>query len=98
MDDGKSPNDGGLSRKQSVPSFIRYCRYTDGLSSIVEGLKSSLERLGLDYVDIVYAHRPDENGELPHSWICFYSLVRRAVAIEETVRAFNWVIEKGWVP
>ncbi|RPA85139.1 Aldo/keto reductase [Ascobolus immersus RN42] len=46
---------------------------------IIEGTKASLERLGLDYVDIIYAHRPD-----------------RETPIEETVRAFNWVIEKGW--
>ncbi|MBE3042010.1 aldo/keto reductase, partial [Candidatus Bathyarchaeota archaeon] len=26
---------------------------------IVEGLEASLGRLGLKYVDIVYAHRPD---------------------------------------
>lgn len=26
---------------------------------IIEGLKASLERLGVDYVDIVFAHRPD---------------------------------------
>lgn len=45
---------------------------------IIEGLKASLERLQLDYVDIVYAHRPD-----------------RDTPMEETVRAFNHVIEKG---
>ena len=33
----------------------------------------------MDYVDVVYAHRPD-----PH------------VPVEEVVRAFNWVINKGW--
>jgi aryl-alcohol dehydrogenase-like predicted oxidoreductase len=39
-----------------------------------------LKRLDLDYVDIVYAHRPD-----------------RLTPMEETVRAFNHVIEqKGW--
>lgn len=34
---------------------------TRGLSRkhVVEGLKSSLKRLQLDYVDIVFAHRPD---------------------------------------
>jgi len=34
---------------------------TRGLSKkhVVEGLKSSLKRLQLDYVDIVFAHRPD---------------------------------------
>lgn len=45
---------------------------------IVEGLSASLARLGLDYVDIVYAHRPDP-----------------VVPIEETVRAFNHVLDKG---
>jgi aryl-alcohol dehydrogenase-like predicted oxidoreductase len=39
-----------------------------------------LKRLDLEYVDIVYAHRPD-----------------RLTPMEETVRAFNHVIEqKGW--
>jgi len=46
---------------------------------IVEGLKESLERLQLDYVDVVFAHRPD-----------------RTTPMEEVVRAFNHVIEKGW--
>ncbi|KAG2153619.1 NADP-dependent oxidoreductase domain-containing protein [Suillus bovinus] len=46
---------------------------------IIEGTKDSLERLGLDYVDVIFAHRPDVS-----------------VPMEEVVRAFNWVIEKGW--
>jgi voltage-dependent potassium channel beta subunit len=47
---------------------------------IIEGLRASLDRLDLEYVDIVYAHRPD-----------------RLTPMEETVRAFNHVIEiKGW--
>lgn len=45
---------------------------------IIEGLKESLQRLQVDYVDIVFAHRPDPT-----------------TPIEETVRAFNWVIEQG---
>lgn len=45
---------------------------------IIEGLKASLERLDMEYVDIVYAHRPD-----------------RLTPMEETVRAFNQVIDKG---
>ncbi|THU75435.1 Aldo/keto reductase [Dendrothele bispora CBS 962.96] len=31
---------------------------------IIEGTQESLARLGLDYVDIIFAHRPDPNGEL----------------------------------
>lgn len=38
----------------------------------------ALERLGLDYVDLIYAHRPDRN-----------------TPIEETVRAFNYLISSG---
>ncbi|KAL7757985.1 hypothetical protein ACKLNR_012512 [Fusarium oxysporum f. sp. zingiberi] len=45
---------------------------------IIEGLDASLERLQLDYVDIVYAHRPD-----------------RLTPMEETVRAFNYLIDNG---
>jgi len=45
---------------------------------LVEGLNASLERLQLDYVDLVYAHRPDRN-----------------TPIEETVRAFNHLIDAG---
>ena len=45
---------------------------------IIEGLDASLQRLQLDYVDLVYAHRPDRN-----------------TPIEETVRAFNHLINTG---
>lgn len=46
---------------------------------IIEGVKASLERLRVDHVDVVFAHRPDPS-----------------VPMEEVVRAFNWVIDKGW--
>lgn len=45
---------------------------------IVEGTDASLKRLQLDYVDLLYAHRPDPDTPM-----------------EEIVRAFNHVIEKG---
>lgn len=31
--------------------------------SIIEGTKESLQRLQLDYVDIIFAHQPDPSGE-----------------------------------
>ncbi|KAJ3138141.1 hypothetical protein HK101_003776 [Irineochytrium annulatum] len=46
---------------------------------IVEGTKASLARLQLDYVDVIFAHRPDS-----------------LTPMEEVVRAFNWVIDKGY--
>ena len=45
---------------------------------LIEGTALSLARLGLSYVDILYAHRPD-----------------RQTPIEETVRAFNHLINIG---
>ncbi|THH26577.1 hypothetical protein EUX98_g7612 [Antrodiella citrinella] len=46
---------------------------------IIEGTQEALQRLQLDYVDILFAHRCDPT-----------------VPMEEIVRAFNFVIEKGW--
>ncbi|OQV13883.1 Voltage-gated potassium channel subunit beta-3 [Hypsibius exemplaris] len=46
---------------------------------VIESVQGSLERLGLHYVDIVFAHGRDPT-----------------TPIEEIVRAFSWVIEKGW--
>lgn len=31
--------------------------------SIIEGTKESLERLQMDYVDVIFAHRPDPTGK-----------------------------------
>jgi len=45
---------------------------------LIEGTNAALERLGLDYVDLLFAHRPDRN-----------------TPIEETVRAFNYLIDTG---
>ncbi|RPD60204.1 Aldo/keto reductase [Lentinus tigrinus ALCF2SS1-6] len=46
---------------------------------IIEGTRESLQRLGLEYVDVIFAHRADHT-----------------VPMEEVVRAFNFVIEKGY--
>ncbi len=45
---------------------------------IIEGMDASLKRMELDYVDLVFAHRPDLH-----------------TPIEETVRAFNYLINQG---
>jgi voltage-dependent potassium channel beta subunit len=45
---------------------------------IIEGVDSALQRLQTDYVDLVFAHRPDLH-----------------TPIEETVRAFDHVINQG---
>lgn len=38
--------------------------------SIIEGTRESLSRLGLEYVDVIFAHRHDHNGK--HK-TCFFS-------------------------
>ncbi len=45
---------------------------------IVEGTDAALARLQLDYVDLIFAHRPDFHTPM-----------------EETVRAFNHIIDQG---
>lgn len=43
---------------------------------IIEGMRNSLKRLQMDYVDVVLASRPDPT-----------------TPIEETVRAFSWLVD-----
>jgi len=50
---------------------------------IVEGTKASLKRLGLDYVDIIYAHRPDVNTPMEE-------VVRSFNHVIEQGWAFYW--------
>jgi len=53
----------------------------NGLSRkhIIEGTLASLKRLQMDYVDLIFCHRPDP-----------------LTPLEETVRAMNYVIDKGY--
>lgn len=46
---------------------------------LVEGIQNSLRRMNLEYVDLLYCHRPDPD-----------------TPIEETVRAMDLIIRKGW--
>jgi len=69
--------------------------------SIIEGTKESLQRMQLEYVDVIFAHRPDNTGPY-HFYKCVpgfptYIYLNDPVPVEEIVRAFNFVIEKGWV-
>lgn len=69
-------------------------------NSIIEGTRESLGRLGLSYVDIIFAHRHDHNGMhdvAPCLCSAHMTLNCLAVPMEEIVRAFNYVIDQGWV-
>jgi aryl-alcohol dehydrogenase-like predicted oxidoreductase len=55
----------GLRRKQSVSTHDAHPSPSSNVSlvfSIIEGTQGCLERLGVDYVDVIFAHRPDPTG------------------------------------
>uniref|UniRef100_A0A2N9IW52 NADP-dependent oxidoreductase domain-containing protein n=1 Tax=Fagus sylvatica TaxID=28930 RepID=A0A2N9IW52_FAGSY len=49
------------------------------VASLAPPVIKNLQRLDMEYVDLIYCHRPDVQ-----------------TPIEETVRAMNYVIDKGW--
>jgi L-glyceraldehyde 3-phosphate reductase len=57
--------------------------YGDGLSKkyLVSSLDQSLKRLGLDYVDIFYAHRPDPQTPLEETLTALDLIVRQGKAL-----------------
>src|SRR5260370_3116446 len=57
--------------------------YGDGLSKkyLVSSLDQSLKRLGLDYVDIFYAHRPDPETPLEETMAALDLIVRQGKAL-----------------
>ncbi|XP_077171855.1 voltage-gated potassium channel subunit beta-3 isoform X2 [Paroedura picta] len=57
---------------------------------IIEGLKGSLQRLQLEYVDIVFANRMDANSPMEECDPNF-----RLLLLEEIVRAMTYVINQG---
>ncbi|KAF2458476.1 putative voltage-gated K channel beta subunit [Lineolata rhizophorae] len=64
---------------------------------LVEGINASLERLGLDYVDLIYAHRPDRHTPMEETVRTFNHIIARG-------KAFYWgtsewradEIERAW--
>ncbi len=64
--------------------------YGDGLSKkyLVSSLDQSLKRLGLEYVDIFYAHRPDPETPLEETLIALDLIVRQGKALYVGVSNF----------
>ena len=66
------------NRADYIKSPITQNRVGLSRKHVVEGLQASLQRMRLDYVDLVFCHRPDP-----------------ITPMEEVVRAFNHVIDRG---
>jgi len=75
--------DGTLKQKNGPT--VKYAKNEIGLSRkhLMEGIKGSLERLQLDYVDIVYAHRYDSVTPMEE-------IVRGFTDIIRSGKAFYW--------
>ncbi|KAF8705926.1 Aldo kereductase, partial [Rhizoctonia solani] len=80
----KGPNDRGLSRcvsnlRLSSPRALN----SRGSKHLVEGMNESLERLQMDYVDIVFAHCPDPD-------VPMLEIVRGFTWLINQGKAFYW--------
>lgn len=66
---------------------------------VFEGTVACLQRLELDYVDILYAQRPGKLFFVGYGISILHQYVTRETDLdtpmEEIVRAFNWCIDKG---
>jgi L-glyceraldehyde 3-phosphate reductase len=65
--------------------------YGDGGSKkyLMASLHQSLERLGLDYVDIFYHHRPDSNTPLEETMQALDSIVQQGKALYVGISNYN---------
>jgi voltage-dependent potassium channel beta subunit len=48
---------------------------------LIEGIKGSLERLQLDYVDLSYCHRPDSNTPIEETVWAMHNIIERGQAL-----------------
>lgn len=57
------------------------------------GLKASLERLQLDYVDVVFANRPDPNTPMEgNRWVALFCLIIVVLTCSPTNLSFFIVL------
>lgn len=56
---------------------------------LVASLDQSLQRMGLDYVDIFYSHRPDPNTPLEETMGALDSIVRQGKALYVGISSYN---------
>ena len=48
---------------------------------LIEGINASLKRFGLDYVDIIYCHRPDKNTPIEETVWAMYNIIEWGKAL-----------------
>ena len=70
------------ARREDLVISTKLYAYKHGLCRkfIIEGMRSSLARLQLDYVDLIYAHRPDYDTPLEEQCRAFSWLIDQGYA------------------
>jgi L-glyceraldehyde 3-phosphate reductase len=65
--------------------------YGDGGSRkyLIASLDQSLKRMGLEYVDIFYSHRPDENTSLEETMMALHQAVQSGKALYAGISNYN---------
>ena len=65
---GKAISDSGIARENlTVSTKIWFDAIEKGRNGIIDGIKESLKKLKLDYIDILYLHGP-KDGFIVNSW------------------------------
>lgn len=74
-------------RRESIVVTTKIYKVGEGVNDkmgsrkhIIEGLKNSLARLQLDYVDVVYSHRPDYECSLEETCAAFHHVIEKGWA------------------
>jgi voltage-dependent potassium channel beta subunit len=56
-------------------------RYTLNRKYLIEGINSSLKRFGLDYVDLIYCHRPDKHTPIEETVWAMHNIIEWGKAL-----------------
>ena len=56
-------------------------KYTLNRKYLIEGINGSLKRFGLDYVDIIYCHRPDKNTPIEETVWAMHNIIEWGKAL-----------------
>ncbi|KAB5589302.1 Aryl-alcohol dehydrogenase [Ceratobasidium theobromae] len=75
---GGAPNIGGTDAELDAAGFVN--QYGLGRKHIFESIKSSLERLQLDYVDVLQCHRFDPNTPIAETMQALHDVVKAGYA------------------
>jgi L-glyceraldehyde 3-phosphate reductase len=78
-----------ISTKAGYPMWPGPCGEWGSRKSLLASLDQSLRRMGLDYVDIFYSHRPDPGTPLEETLSALQSVVRQGKALYVGISSYS---------